>query len=119
MVNRLIHYGLMCLALAAQTFLAFADQPSRSTMPVQSPLVQNWPAALAVVAAPDSEPADVGRQFDEPESHAQHAARINRNLMTATVSILALFVLCRIVLLWQIARARKKQARENLLETKA
>ncbi len=100
MVNRLIRSGLVCLALAAQTFGAFADQPSRSTMPVQPSVVLNWPAALAVMAAPDSEPADVDRQFDEPESHAQHAARINRNLMIATVSILGLFVLCRIVLLW-------------------
>jgi hypothetical protein len=119
MVNRLIRSGLICLALVAQTFLAYAGQQSRSTMPVQPSVVMNWPNALAVMAAPDSEPADVDRQFDEPESHAQHAARINRNLMTATVIILALFVLCRIVLLWQISRARKKQARENLLETKA
>lgn len=119
MVNRLIRSGLICLALAAQMFTAFAAQPSQSTMPVRLPVVLNWPDGLAVVAAPESEPADVDRQFDEPESHAQHAARINRNLMIATVSILALFVLCRIFLLWQISRARKKQARENLLETKA
>ena len=119
MVNRLIRSGLVCLALAAQMFAAIAVQPAPAAMPLKPPVVLNLPNALAVVAAPESEPADVDRQFDEPESHSQHAARVNRNLMTATVSILALFVLCRIILLWQISRNRKKQARENLLETKA
>ena len=115
MFSRFIQVGLVFLALVVQVVAACPVQSLKQGAIVK-PLTS---AAFATVAAPAAGPQDADPQLDEPESRSQHAARVNRNLMVATSSILSLFVLCRIVLLWQIARHRKKLARENLLETKA
>ncbi len=43
---------------------------------------------------------------------------MNRNLSVGVLSLLILLVVGRALLLWQIARNRKKLAQENILEIK-
>ena len=122
MSKGIMRYGLVCLALTAHSLTLRAAPPLNQELAVPRPAFVGdagvLPASLAPVAT-DAEPADVDREFPDTESRSQHAARVNRNLKIATGCTLTLFVLCRILLLWQISRRRKKQARENLLETKA
>ena len=122
MSKGIMRYGLVCLALTAQSLRLCAVPPANQELAVPRPaFVVNagaLPASLATVEI-ETEPTDVDREFPATESRSQHAARVNRNLKIATGCTLTLFVLCRILLLWQISRRRKKQARENLLETKA
>ena len=104
-------------------FLSWNAQGKAVTMTSVVPEPQSASAIVgqpffAVVSA-EAEPQDVDREFDQGESQSQHAQRMNRNLSIAAVSVLILLVVGRALLLWQIARNRKRLAQENILETKA
>jgi hypothetical protein len=79
------------------------------------------PATLAVTAAPDGQPAGADLQLGPTESRTQHANRVNREIAVISSAILAMFVLCRILLLWQRTHNRKKlvQVNQTPPETKA
>jgi hypothetical protein len=47
-------------------------------------------------------------QFNESETVAEHASRINRNIVVVAGSILTFFIVCRLVLEWQVTNNRRK-----------
>lgn len=116
----LMRYGFLCLV-----FLSWNARGEVVTIASGSFLKsQNFSVVMhqpffAVAASLEAEPQDVDRQFDRSESKSQHAQRMNRNLSVGVLSLLILLVVGRALLLWQIARNRKKLAQENILETKA
>ena len=50
---------------------------------------------------------------DIGETRSRHAARINRNIAFISGSILAVFIVCRLLLLQQLTKRRRKIAREQ------
>jgi hypothetical protein len=76
----------------------------------------NIPPPATSQAEPVGVPAD-NTLFGDGESRTQHAMRFNVNLAKVSILILGIFILCRLVLLWQINRNRKKISRdENAFE---
>ncbi|MCX6895976.1 MAG: hypothetical protein NTZ16_10865 [Verrucomicrobia bacterium] len=109
--------GLLCLALAGwlsatHTGVAAASPEAQPNHLQLSPLL-----GLATSLQAETQIAD--DQSEGAESHSERSARINRNLLVGTIVILTLFVLFRLLLVWQISRNRKKMAQNNLLEGEA
>ena len=112
---------ICCLTCVLQPSTQAADAAERNTgfalATGQIPAASS--AVLAMVAA-DKAKVGAGElrrdrvdlvedpMFNVGESRSQHAARINRNLFLVVSSILGVFVLCRILLLWQVALSRKR-----------
>lgn len=123
MWNGLIRCGLLCLCMAAQPWTTRASQSSAQSIEpgAVSIATAGGPAVLAVAAAPDSQPVATNLQFGPTESRTQHANRVNRDLAVTTSLILSVFVLLRILMLWQRTHNRKKLVQINLNppETKA
>lgn len=110
---RFVTYGFFGLLL-----LGF--KPAAHARPVRVDAVMLAAAELPAQAeaAPAAEPSDVDKQFGDVESRSHRSDRISFNIKVATFVILALFVLCRLWLLWQISRGRKKIAQENIFQPK-
>jgi len=117
MFGHLIKCGFLCLALAgwiSTTHVGAAAvfskaQPSHSQL---TPLLGQATSLQAEAQIADD-------QSENAESHSERSARINRNLLVGTITVLTLFVLFRLLLVWQISRNRKKMAQNNLLEGEA
>jgi hypothetical protein len=109
--------------MAAQPWTTRASQSSAQSIEpgAVSIATAGGPAVLAVAAAPDSQPVATNLQFGPTESRTQHANRVNRDLAVTTSLILSVFVLLRILMLWQRTHNRKKLVQINLNppETKA
>jgi preprotein translocase subunit SecG len=74
---------------------------------------------LALVAMATPLESEASAADSQSESRSQRAARMNSNLLTGTIVVLALFVVLRLMLVWQISRKRKKLAQNNILEGEA
>lgn len=70
-------------------------------------------ARLAVEPREDAVAAPDEALLAAAESRSRQAIRFNRNLLIGTISVLSFFIVCRLVLLWQIARHRKRLPREE------
>jgi hypothetical protein len=102
----LIKCGLFCLWLAALPWTTHASQALVQTYEPKEPLMAS--VSMAIITGPDGQAAAQDLQLEPAESRTQHAVRVNRNIAVTTSLILAGFVLCRIVLLWQRTHNRKK-----------
>lgn len=116
MTNRWIRCGLSCLAflwMAPGVEAALWQKATYSESQTFGGLhpVQVQSGHLFAQAAPVGlEAQAIGNQSDETGSRSEQSARLNRNLLTGAVTILTLFVAFRLLLVWQIARNRKKLA---------
>ena len=119
MWNGLIKCGLLCLCMAAQPCMSYASQASaQSYEPGRILNLTGFgvrlPVVLADVSSPAGQPAEPELQLGPTESRTQHAVRVNGNIAIITSSILAVFVLLRILLLWQRTHNRKKLIQVNI-----
>lgn len=108
-----IRCGLSCLAflwLVSGVEAALLQKALHSEPQIQMPSVHLFAQAAPV----DLGAQTVESQSDETGSRSQQSAQLNRNLLTGAVTILTLFVLFRLLLVWQIARNRKKRAQDIL-----
>jgi hypothetical protein len=119
MWNGLIKCGLLCFCMAAQPWTTHASQATAQTY--EPGLVYNLtgfravaPVILADASSPSSQPAEPDLPNGPTESRTQHAVRINGDIAVITSSILAVFVLLRILLLWQRTHNRKKLIQVNI-----
>lgn len=124
MPNRWIRYGLSCLAflwMAPGVEAALWQKATYSESQTFGGLhpVQVQSGHLFAQATPvDLEAKAIENQSEEIGSRSDQSARLNRNLLTGAITILTLFVAFRLLLVWQIARNRKKLA-QDILEGEA
>jgi len=119
MWNDLIKCGLLCLCMATQPWEARASQASaQSSGPARVLNLTGFgvtlPVLMADVSSPAGQPAEPDLQLGPTESRTQHAVRVNGDIAIITSAILSVFVLLRILLLWQRTHNRKKLIQVNI-----
>lgn len=117
MPNHWIRCGLSCLiflwmvsGVKAALLQKAAHSEPQTQIPSDYLFAQATPIDLGAPA--------IENQSDETVSRSDQSARINRNILTGAITILTLFVAFRLLLVWQIARNRKKLA-QAILEGEA
>lgn len=93
-------------AVAANATTNPGGGDGQTNIPVETAPLK--PEAYVAASYSLDEPA-----FTAEESRSRHAARVNRDLWVTCLSILSFFILCRLLLLWQIAWNRKNLPREE------
>lgn len=117
MFGYFIKCGFLCLTLfgglsTANARVATLSPEARHDHPPLTPL-------FGVATSMQAEAQIADDQNEDAESHSERSARINHKLLVGTAAILTLFVVFRLLLVWQISRNRKKMAQNNLLEGEA
>ena len=116
MFGHFMKCGFLCLTLAVWFSTAHTGVAAVSSEALPNHL-QLTP--LLGQASLQAETQFADDQGEDAETHSERSTRINRNLLVSTIAILTLFVLFRLLLVWQISRNRKKMAQNNLLEGEA